>query len=861
MNKPSFLLEEDKSYAMSNFRIVKRRHKEWKSIIGWMYDFPWRPEQKRIMSNFQKNDWDNFVIQAVFGGGKTTMLIAMIFDLILHEKCKIDEVIICAFNVAIKNEIKKKVKPLGKVVPRTFDSIVYQICKDMDYAELKHPNFLEKRKFLYQNILDIPEDETVKYIFIDEAQDLEKNVNTILTKRFPKAKKIIVGDIFQSIQKEPRESLLWNLVSNAKSANVYKMTETPRVPEHILGEIQSALYSYYPEFQDTISQWKSSSDKIVQGVEWSMFKGYKDIFENIENFVKSYEYKDIMILVFSSAITVRGKLGDVSRVRRFLMEKNIPVNNSHKLMKDDSVFVSTVNSSKGLERKHVFCVLTFPLELAFASFSSDMLMNLVTVGLSRCKETIKFCLPSYIDRYSPILKFYNKSPQPYIKPKEKIDIQERKSFLTEEDSKKKTTMLSKEHSITEVLRLQILSFGTKQFLVEKTKKYKETNNCPSFLVLRTEEESTLTGLIFETLLLCSWHKHWSFDINGVNDIGHGIFEIYFFQIKKLFLEYSTFTKKFPFQSCSDFQKVQGAILYSKLHLAYKNKIFCNISKSLEQQLLNYWIKMKQNIYFENIDTKYLKSQHKVSGQFLNGIIDAVVLNENDFVDIYEIKASRTRDWNESALLQSIMYGLCLYKTKFRIHLINVLQSKWQHYYVDIKDYQEIMSKIITDIQLYNLNCYLSKNRTFHDIEKKNLDISNLFFLDGKCHNGKIENINLYEFTSPTKISLHIEVKKFNDSFWTELQELINIWKIKKIIVGRHLTSNLIPNNMSVDVKFLNQKKIPVNWDIYLAQIGWYSELNEFKEEDRKVSNLNWDRTLSSTSVQIAELCEKFNFSV
>jgi hypothetical protein len=208
-----------------------------------------------------------------------------------------------------------------------------------------------------------------------------------------------------------------------------------------------------------------------------------------------------------------------------------------------------------------------------------------------------------------------------------------------------------------------------------------------------------------------------------------------------------------------------------------------------------------------------------------------------------------------------MYGLCLYKTKFRIHLINVLQSKWQHYYVDIKDYQEIMSKIITDIQLYNLNCYLSKNRTFHDIEKKNLDISNLFFLDGKCHNGKIESINLYEFTSPTKISLHIEIKKFNDSFWRELQELINIWKIKKIIIGRHLTSNLIPNNLTVDVKFLNQKKTPVIWDIYLAQIGWYSELNEFKEEDRKVSNLNWDRTLSTTSVQIAELCEKFNFSV
>jgi hypothetical protein len=859
MEKPKFLLKDNKNYAMENFRITKKRHKEWKKVIGWMYDFPWRPEQGKIMLNFQKQDWENFVIQAVFGGGKTTMLIAMIFDLILHERCKIDEVMICAFNVAIKNEIKKKVKPLGKVVPRTFDSIVYEICKDMSYADLKHPNFLEKRRFLYQNILRIPEDEKIKYIFIDEAQDLEKNVNTILSKRYPNAKKIIVGDIFQSIQKEPRESLLWNLVSNQENENVYKMTETPRVPQQILDEIQNALYSYYPEFQETISQWKSSSNTIAKGVEWSMFKGYKDIFENIINFIEKYGYEDTMILVFSSAITVRGKLGDVSRVRRFLIEKKIPVNNSHKLMKDNCVFVSTVNSSKGLERKNVFCILTFPLELAFASFSSDMLMNLVTVGLSRCKETIQFCIPSYIDRYSPILKYYNQSPKPCLSGKS--DANEKKSFLTEEESKKKSTMLSKEHGITEVLRLQMLSFSTKQFLIESTKKYKETNNVPSLLSLRTEEESTLTGLIFETLLLCSWQKRWSFDIKSVSDIGHEIFENYFFQIKKIFLEFSAFVKKYPFQNCSDFHKVQGAILYSKLHLAYRNKIFCNCSQILEQQILNYWIKIKNNIHFENIDASFLKSQHNVSGQFLNGIIDAVVLNEKDFVDIYEIKASRGRDWNESALLQAIMYGLCLYKTKFRIHLVNVLHSSWQHFYVDIKDYQETMSKIITDIQLYNLNCFLSKNRSFHNVEKKCLNIVNLFFLDGRCKNEEIESIYLYEFTSPTKISLHIQLDKFDPKFWIELKKLINSWGIKKIIVGRHLTSNLIPTDLPIEIKFLNNKTKQINWDIYLTQIGWYKELTEFQKEGKKVLDLNWKKILSTSSIQIAELCEKFNFTL
>ena len=129
--------------------------------------------------------------------------------------------------------------------------------------------------------------------------------------------------------------------------------------------------------------------------------------------------ENCMILVFSSAITVRGSLGDVSRVRRYFTEKNIPVNSNHKLMKDDSLFISTVNSSKGLERDYVICMLSFPLELAFANFSSDILMNLVTVAMSRCKRKMSFYISSFKDRFSPIVSLYKKCPIPIIETKRK----------------------------------------------------------------------------------------------------------------------------------------------------------------------------------------------------------------------------------------------------------------------------------------------------------------------------------------------------------------------------------------------------------------------------------------------------------
>ena len=241
MNRPNFYKESDFSFIRGDLSLPRRLEKNWKEKIGWLYSFPWRPEQLKILLSFQSNDWNKFIIQAVFGGGKTTMILAMIHDLILSKKVSIHEIMVCAFNVAIKNEIRKKLRYLGNIIPRTFDSIVWEICKEMNYSDLMKPNFLEKRRFLYEHINHIPSSYDIKYIFLDEAQDLERNVEYLFFKRYPNAKFVIVGDIFQSIQKEPRESFLWSLLQK-NLPNTYHMTNTPRVPPSILTEMKSALH-------------------------------------------------------------------------------------------------------------------------------------------------------------------------------------------------------------------------------------------------------------------------------------------------------------------------------------------------------------------------------------------------------------------------------------------------------------------------------------------------------------------------------------------------------------------------------------------------------------------------------------------
>lgn len=870
MNSPKFYKEEDFSFVKEKLSLPNRFKKNWKEKIGWLYSFPWRPEQLEILQSFQSNEWEKFIIQAVFGGGKTTMIIAMIHDLILHEKVSVHEIMVCAFNVAIKNEIRKKLRFLGKIIPRTFDSIVWEICKEMDFPDLMKPNFLEKRRFLYENINSIPSSEEVKYIFLDEAQDLERNVEYLFFKRYPKAKFIIVGDIFQSIQKEPRESFLWSLLQK-KLSNTFHMTNTPRVPSSILNEMKKALHSYYPEFQETIEDWTSSNPLIEyqKGIDWSMFYNYGEVFEKMENFVNYYGKEKVMILVFSSAITVRGKLGDVSRVRRYFQEKNILVNSNHKLMKDDSLFISTVNSSKGLEREHVFCFLTFPLELAFANFSNDILMNLITVAMSRCKLSIHFCIPRSMDRFSPILRFYQRCPEPNILKKNKKSKDERKDFLEEENFQYLPYLLEKEHSMTEIIRLQMLQYPTRDFIFSFSKKYMETNlpSSNSFFI-RTEEEATIIGLVFETLILSTWKNKWP-SFQTVDSIGHSMFETFSFSIKKLYHEWNLFSRQFPFSTLTDEKKIDGAILFSKLHLGFFQKIFVSISIPLKLSIISRWKEIKfLCLRIRPTSLKDIDTQHSVRLPFMNGIIDIFYCPEKDMMEIYEIKASKSRDWKENALLQSILYGICKKRKLFRVHLLNVFSKKWIHYCIHFKDeLEKVLGKIQDDLQLYNLNCYLSKNSTIRSPIKKNFNIENVFFLDGIPE----KELYLYEFTSPTKFLLLSSFKKKEDieNFWIHtFPSLQKNLKIKKIIVSRILWKDCIPPTalQKTDFRFLNSSNQPYSheqWEDFLKQSNWYEDKKIVKENQntKQYTQLKWKNTISTTSVQIGDLCRTFNFLI
>lgn len=833
----------------------KRVTRQKWSEMTWLYAFPWRDEQLHILQTYQTMiDSDTrkriMVIQAVFGGGKTTMLIALLYDLILQQSATCQDIFVCAFNVAIKNEIRKRCKPIGKIYPRTFDSLVYEICKELEYPDLLCQNFDEKRRFVQLHLSSITEKTNVKYVMVDESQDLDFLAFQILWKRFPSAYFLFVGDIFQSIQKEPRESLLWNLLQDDTNRTIQcRMQDTPRVPPMILREIQHALTCFYPEFSETIQYWTSSSHQMGTKIRWTSFKSYRTVLSDMMMFLQDHPHHECMILVFSSAITVKGSLGDVSRVRKFLIDQGISVNMNHKNMVHDAVFLSTVQSSKGLERPHVFCFLSFPLERAFAQFSTDLLMNLITVAMSRCKSTMWFQIPASDERFSPILEFYKNCPY-------QIENTEDLVF-------NKRLMLEKEQGITEILRLQILSFSTRRFLKKQSHLVQKhpiisTNLKNIKTQIRTEEEATFIGILFETLLLTYWTNEWmdakSLLVSANED---ALYQAFLPQIMTLRTNYIRYIQSHPYSAAV---QMKGCYLYAKCLLAKQHKLFVNLSTNLMTQITNHWKEII--VHVEPIRPhKQIKTQYNLGMAFVTGIADAVIpSSENQSLVVYEIKASKAKDWMEQALLQAILYGVCLGQKRFTIHLVNVFSSHVQTLQVYLDDVHQTRSRIMEDVRQWNLNCYLAKNRSLHDPNRKTLNIHNMYFLDGRIDP---PSLFLFEITSPTKttriksVQGQEEVDKFLNE---EMVHLCSLLHIRKLIIGRHLYLLPALKRLPIPVCVLGSESHPIScpqWFKFIEKCDWFDPSVSL---ENKKTFLDWDIVQCSFMIQWADICDRFNIN-
>jgi hypothetical protein len=833
--------------------------------------FPWRKDQKDVLKNFVKFSHKNYVIHAVFGSGKTTLLLGMLIYGLLTGSFKPDKVMFMSFNISIRNEIKRKLKDYGlsgKISIRTFDSVIYEIAKIAEYPYIDLPNFDGKRRFVYEKTFD----ESFQYlpvyqpsvIFIDECQDLEKNTLKILNKFYPNTKFVFSGDIFQSIQKEPRESILWHFMTN-EIDDTYKiyMRETPRVPMPVLNSIQKALKAYYPEFKDKIDSWTSTNEISNVDIKWKQFKSYNHMFEKIQKFTQKYQPEEGMILTFSSAITVRGAMGDVARIRRFMVDNNIPVNTNHKKLNPDTFFLSTANSSKGLERDYVIIFLTFPLERAFINLSDDIVVNLITVALSRAKKKVIMYVPMYEDKFSRVLNIFEKCPLP-----EKKRIHDGKTVKEFGYS----DYMNLEHCVTELIRMSIVKYDTRIDLKNYTKPYEFSKVFPEdiaykLLPIITDEERSFVGVLIENLITSTWTSKWPdyIEFDGIDK--NPMFNHVKQSVKRSLDNYRKFIRKTIFDDSTQFQ---GIYLYSQIHTAVSNKIFINLKPELMQNLKGYWKKLKPKCNYLRPEGGMIKIQANLQMPWVTGIADAVVVRSNgkedkevEEIELIEIKASQEFEWKDNALLQVLIYSLMTGKSWARLHLINPFRNEKVSYYFDSKKIMTLRHKVISDTLIYNTNSFMAKMYGNYKLNEP-MDVTDTMFVDiTRDENKKIKQISVLNMVSPIKCEL-----VYNDYSNNSVDKNKNMEKTEKLRsesekdnqmmledLDRILNSDMNKNKKKfglVSYKKLGIQGLDITTEELIESVGYV------KDEDKKYS-LDIDNSLHRNLLCLSRYFTKNRF--
>jgi hypothetical protein len=868
--------------ATNSFR-TKSDYIERMETFKKVIDFPWRKDQRTVLDNFLFFHHKYYCINAIFGAGKTTLLMGMLINGIIKALIKPDEVLFLSYNISIKNEIKRKLKDYGissKVTVRTFDSVIYEICKNTGYKYIDLPNFEGKRKHaieLTYNNCDFTLTYRPKIIFIDECQDLEKNTLDVLNYFYPNSKFVFTGDIFQSIQKEPRESILWYLINNdVKDCYKMYMSETPRVPQKILSSLKDALSTYYPEFKTQIMNWTSANTISDCDIEWRTLNSYSHIFQELSEFCDEHQAEESMILTFSSSITVRGQMGDVSRIRRFLLSEGLNINTNHKRQEPENYFLTTANSSKGLERDYVICFLTFPLEKAFINLSDDVVVNLITVALTRAKKKVIFYVPKYQDKYSRVLELFKACPKPtQVIRKEDKGLNEYKF----------QNYLDMEVSVTQLLRQSIIKYDTRIKLTEnyaKPFKYEKIfedgtfdfKKVPKILL---DEERQFVGVFIENLITSTWTGQFPGLGEDVSNIENNpMYAHCITKIKKLLNSYKRYCNK----PVSDVLQFDGVYMYSQVHLALSDKIFMNLSETTIKNLKTYWNYFKPKCYGMKPQAENMKIQARLKMPWITGVADVITnfneeeKNNNQETTIYEIKASIDIDWAKDALIQAVLYSLMTGKTWTKIILINPFKNEKIHYcfdtYLKTKNENQIIDKkeaqknilylrdlVINDVLVYNMNCMMAKMKRVNKNSDKVLNITDNLFL-----NVNDNGVSLIKMHSPIKCEL-----LYHKYYGLENNQVYDKNSKEKYSLKRRNESKLNKEQILQEIKNICLSKINSDKKIYsnekidgLKTVICKGDVTAYYKKDKEKSyGLNMQDSLHTNLITMGVLYSKFSF--
>jgi len=141
------------------------------------------------------------------GSGKTTTITSKIAYMIQYLKCNPEDFFIATFTKNAANDMKNKIKSyIGniKLLCGTFHSIGYGILKKIAPKMLPQNMHIDESQYIFYNFLLTEESNDfknkIKYIFVDEYQDINQLQFNIIKELYNKSKLlVVVGDDAQNI--------------------------------------------------------------------------------------------------------------------------------------------------------------------------------------------------------------------------------------------------------------------------------------------------------------------------------------------------------------------------------------------------------------------------------------------------------------------------------------------------------------------------------------------------------------------------------------------------------------------------------------------------------------------------------------
>ena len=296
------------------------------------------------------------VVNSAAGSGKTTVLTERVIYLLKQNK---QNIVVLTFTNAAAAEMKQRIEQKGVSLKNTFIGTIHSYANYLllcsGYSTKK---IIEDERFddLFNKIKSHPNCiQKVDYLLLDEAQDSTDLQFEFILESIKPSSFFFVGDIRQSIygflQASP--TTLIHLMSQ-NDVKVYNLNVNYRCKEKILSFAKKIInqldYKYYD------SSIASQQGGELYFIEFTPEQILQTISSSNDNF------KDWFVLVRTN--------NEVERISQYLKYHNIPCdtfkkseldnNTLEEKMKENTVKVLTIHSSKGLENKNVI-VGSFPM--------------------------------------------------------------------------------------------------------------------------------------------------------------------------------------------------------------------------------------------------------------------------------------------------------------------------------------------------------------------------------------------------------------------------------------------------------------------------------------------------------------------